>query len=187
MKNFLPQKNNAGYTLLFAVLFSSLVLSIGLSILNISQKETILSSSGIDSQQSFFAADTGIECARYWDSDGVMEPQISCSGNGTINTNSYDIINPSPYPGTKGYSFAFNLTPNDETSPCVVVSIRKEFADGFGGETTAGGGDDEEIETGVRYITTIESRGYNMGNSAANPPCFSSYSRQTERAIRVRY
>lgn len=58
---------NGGYTLLFAVLIASLVLSIGLSVFNISMKEFILSSAGRESQFAFYAADTGIECALYWD------------------------------------------------------------------------------------------------------------------------
>ena len=67
MKN--PLKSNKGYTLLFAVLVSSVVLSIGISILTISKKEFLLSASAKDSTSAFYAADTGIECAAYYDSN----------------------------------------------------------------------------------------------------------------------
>ncbi|MBL7045639.1 MAG: hypothetical protein ISR99_01215 [Parcubacteria group bacterium] len=57
---------NKGFTLLLAVLVSSLLLSIGLGIFNITIKEVLLSSIGRESQFAFYAADTGIECALYW-------------------------------------------------------------------------------------------------------------------------
>src|SRR3989344_4726894 len=56
-----------GFTLLLAALVSSIVLSLGSSIFLIAQKQVILSSLSRDSQFAFYAADTGAECALYWD------------------------------------------------------------------------------------------------------------------------
>ncbi|OGG72597.1 hypothetical protein A3A38_02905 [Candidatus Kaiserbacteria bacterium RIFCSPLOWO2_01_FULL_53_17] len=56
-----------GYALTLAIVVSSVVLSIGLSLLNIVQKELILSATGRDSQFAFYAADAGLECVLYWD------------------------------------------------------------------------------------------------------------------------
>src|SRR3989344_4229619 len=60
-------KMRRGFTLLFAMIISSIVLSIGLGIFNIALKELVLSSAARESQFAFFAADTGTECALYWD------------------------------------------------------------------------------------------------------------------------
>src|SRR3989338_2338056 len=57
----------AGFTLLLAALVGSIVLAIGSSIFVIAQKQLILSSIGRESQFAFYAADTGAECALYWD------------------------------------------------------------------------------------------------------------------------
>ncbi len=62
----LPSESR-GFTLLLAVLVSSILLSIGFAIFNILSKEVILSSSGRESQFAFYAADAGIECALYAD------------------------------------------------------------------------------------------------------------------------
>ena len=64
------KKNNykKGYTLLFSVLVSSLLLAVGISILNISKKEFLLATSARDSSSAFYAADSGIEYALYHDS-----------------------------------------------------------------------------------------------------------------------
>ncbi len=56
-----------GFTLLLAALIASIVLSLGSSIFMIAKKQITLSSLGRDSQFAFYAADTGAECALYWD------------------------------------------------------------------------------------------------------------------------
>ncbi|MEY2641077.1 MAG: hypothetical protein RL150_470 [Candidatus Parcubacteria bacterium] len=59
-----------GFTLLFAVLVSVLVLAVGASVINIALKQVILSGAGRESQYAFYAANTGVECALYWDLNG---------------------------------------------------------------------------------------------------------------------
>ena len=61
------KRNSRGFTLLLAALISSVVLSLGAAIYQLAVKELELSSLGRDSQYAFFAADTGAECALYWD------------------------------------------------------------------------------------------------------------------------
>jgi hypothetical protein len=77
-------KFNKGYTLLFAVIVSTLVLSVGISILNISKKEFLLSSSARESTKAFYAADSGLECAVYHDfiKNSFINPprEINCNG-----------------------------------------------------------------------------------------------------------
>ncbi|MCX6716828.1 MAG: hypothetical protein NTV72_02815 [Candidatus Taylorbacteria bacterium] len=54
--------NNKGYTLLYAILLSSLILVVGVSILVIGKKEIQLAAQTRASQQAIYASDTGIEC-----------------------------------------------------------------------------------------------------------------------------
>lgn len=60
-------KKEKGFTLLFAVLVSVLVLSVGASIISVALKQSILSSTGRESQFAFYAANTGLECALFLD------------------------------------------------------------------------------------------------------------------------
>ncbi len=60
-------KASAGFTLLFASLIGSLVFTIGIAILNISLKQMALSNAGRESQQAFYSADAGVECALFLD------------------------------------------------------------------------------------------------------------------------
>lgn len=56
-----------GITLLIAVILSSVILSVTLSLLDITYKQVILASSAKQSQYAFYAADSAMECVLYWD------------------------------------------------------------------------------------------------------------------------
>ncbi len=61
------QNTKGGFTLFYAALVSSLLLAIGLAILNITLKEFVLSSGARDSETAFYSADSALECALFWD------------------------------------------------------------------------------------------------------------------------
>lgn len=63
-------REKRGFVVLFALLISSIVLTISFGLLTIALKEVILSSTGRESQFGFYAADAGAECALYWDIKG---------------------------------------------------------------------------------------------------------------------
>jgi hypothetical protein len=84
MKFFKKQKNNKkekGFTLLFAVLVSTLVLAVGASIISMALRQVVLSGIGRDSQFAFYASNTGIECALYWDLNGGVVFATSSSSD----------------------------------------------------------------------------------------------------------
>ena len=56
-----------GFTTLFAILIAALLLSVGLAIFEITIKQVIFSTIVRDSNEAIYAADTGAECALYWD------------------------------------------------------------------------------------------------------------------------
>ena len=83
---------NKGFALLIAVIIATIVLTIGISIINTALKEVILASTVRNSLTSFYIADSGVECALYWDNirgnfqvDSVFAPgspptTIECAG-----------------------------------------------------------------------------------------------------------
>lgn len=103
MKLFSKQKNsykkNQGFALLFSVLLSSVLLSIGLSIFSITLKELAISTAARQSVMAFSAADSGRECALYWDTkrgqiptlkDNSVNPgSIKCGGQAISVSGSY--------------------------------------------------------------------------------------------------
>jgi hypothetical protein len=61
-------KKNRGFTIFFATLVASLALAIGIAIYDIMVRQLDLSTTVTQSQSAIFAADSGVECALYWDS-----------------------------------------------------------------------------------------------------------------------
>jgi hypothetical protein len=61
-----------GYTLLFAVLLTSVIISVAVSIMNIARKEIVLTGSSRESVIAIAAADAGIECATHYDQINVF-------------------------------------------------------------------------------------------------------------------
>lgn len=60
-------QRSKGFVLLFVIVISSIILAVTLSIMNIALKEINFSASAKDTNDAFFAADTGAECALYYD------------------------------------------------------------------------------------------------------------------------
>lgn len=99
MKNKRFQK---GFTLFVSLIVTSLLLAIAFSLSDIVLKQLIFSQSARQSQISFYAADSGAECALYWDKKNIFgtstpygafatstQPDISnVNGNGVY----YDIL-----------------------------------------------------------------------------------------------
>ena len=167
-------KNNRGYTLLFAVLVSSVVLSVGISILTISKKEFLLSSAVRESVSAFYAADSGLECAIKHDNDGDFVGPLtvapSCMG-GSVN------IIPLASSGSGQTSITtFQVKmPGNTTTACAIVTVSRYLIT-------------VDLIPNVP-VTSIESRGYNLGwdtTNSSNPRSQIS-SRRVERAIRYTY
>lgn len=106
---------NRGYTLLFAVIVSSVVLSIAASILSISRKQLTLSSLSLDSTKAAYAADAGISCAREYGHDffapldftiltsPTMKSTASLSCNGAISASWSETTNSGTLNPKSGY------------------------------------------------------------------------------------
>lgn len=85
IKNIKP--NNQGFALMMALIVIGAVISIGLTILDLSIKQISLSTDSKDSEIVFHAANAGMECAEYWATkealrfeEGETDISISCFG-----------------------------------------------------------------------------------------------------------
>ena len=59
--------NPRGFALLIAILIATVAVTLGVSLLDISYKQVILTSTAKQSRVSFYAADSALECALYYD------------------------------------------------------------------------------------------------------------------------
>jgi Tfp pilus assembly protein PilX len=106
-----------GFTLLIAVILTSVVLSVGLALLDVSVKQITLAAASRQSQYAFYNADSALECALYRDSidtfdysseptsgtfscEGVSIPYTAPSAVGNTRTTTFTI--PCPGDNTSG-------------------------------------------------------------------------------------
>ena len=129
-----------GYTLLFAVIVSVLLLSIGAFILSVSRKEAILASSSRDSIYAFYAADSGLECAvenLANLSTSTSNGSISCGSNSTgSNISSFTKTSATDTHGVYGTTTFYVLTGSSASasskyqsgvSSCAMVQVGQEY------------------------------------------------------------
>ncbi|OHB02496.1 MAG: hypothetical protein A3F53_01755 [Candidatus Zambryskibacteria bacterium RIFCSPHIGHO2_12_FULL_48_10] len=146
-----------GFTLFLAVVVMGTLLLIATGITALAVKQSLISVSGRESQIAFYAADTGLECALYWD---VKNPSGSSafdpSTSSTINCNqdANNGGNQWVVGGSSASTFTMTFLPDPS---CAIVTVTKLTGN----------------------ATRIESLGYNTCNSES--------SRRVERAIRATY
>ena len=194
------QKNKlnvrAGFTLFVSMIVASLLLAVGFSIGNIILKQLLLSGSGKDSQVAFYAADSGVECAQFWDTKDAMGESLVGEGpfasstkidDTTIKCGSSATTSPSKLSSvgddnaTSTLIIDYSDIPGEKYQACAQVQIEKGFA-----LVDVGGSSPENLP-----FTKITSRGYNSGYVAAsgiNPAhCDTTNPRTVERGLFVQY
>lgn len=156
MKFFVANKQR-GFAMLYTVVIISLILTISLSISNVSYKQTILSSLAKDSQTAFYQADAGAECGLYYDIVLNQFPRGTAVGGApatiTCGTSVLDLV---PSESSTNYFVYRSLSAIQGTSCFTVVFDKVTDA------TKA----------------TIDARGNNRCDVGP---------RQVERAVRVQY
>lgn len=180
-KKYSEQNNKAGFTLFIALVVTGLLLAIGFSIGNIVFKQIVLASTGKESQLAFFAADSGAECALFWDrkdSGGVsvidgsfatsslitqgISTDISCGGQ-YISVTGRDVDVVTQRDATTTFSVDFSkVAGQTEYRACARVTV---------------------IKSGP--YTQIDSRGYNTFFNEGD--CDISNPRTLERGIQLNY
>lgn len=184
-----------GYTLLFAIIVASIVLSIAAFILSASRKQFILSSAARDSTVAIYAADSGIQCAvegyNHHDIPGDFEGDLA-SGTPLVGPRpmvcndlavprTYTTFAPSPdlglfvgraadgtdYVAYRSSEAIYPLANNT----CAIVVIY----DGY------------DTSNAHSHKLIIESRGYNIANSGPCAAGTTANPRAVERTIRLYY
>lgn len=165
MKGYIKEQ---GFTLFIAIVVTASLLLVSTGIISLAVKEAFLTSAARESQHAFYAADTGIECAIYWDIknpgglsafDTGSQTNINCNAD-SANTQEGK-TNPTPQAvggpsGISTFTITFLKSPPVPNTPCAVVTVTK-----------------------IGNTTKIESLGYNT--------CDPTNPRRVERAVRVRY
>jgi len=170
-----------GFTIFFATLVAALALAVGVAIYDITVRELAISAIQTDSQEAIYAADSGVECALYWDSkmstttnpsgsafatstadtESVTSGEVFCNGQDIVAGSSYFSPTVSwtvvPTGSSATTTFQFSLG-KSVSSPCARVTV---------------------LKYGNPSATTINAYGHNT--------CDNSNPNQLERELQVTY
>jgi hypothetical protein len=171
-----------GFALLMTILVVGVIISISLSVLDLSIKQIRLSTNAKDSEVAFHAAYGGVECARYWrktsalamETGGAISPQcFEVATDGSVEIESITA-------GVSGdglvflyqYRFTWGVAPNQKCSQ-ITTLVASSTALGAGltipNVNTLVPGyrpGDKQCAAGER-CTILSSRGYNRPCSTA--------------------
>lgn len=177
--NLQVHTRESGFALLIALIVVGVVLSVGLTILDVSIKQVRLSTNAKESEIAFHAANAGMECARYIRRDQSADMEIgqditpSCF-NGTVYNNTHNSpVSTNPADGGV-YGYQYRITWGESGAQrCTEVYTLIISTEGDGGGITVAGGDligeipgypasggDKDCEAGAQ-CTIISVQGYN--------------------------
>jgi type II secretory pathway pseudopilin PulG len=116
--NMNKQSSESGFALLMTLIVVGVVLSIGMSILELSIKQVRLSTIAKESETAFNAANAGLECARYWRRKSFVEMENGapitpfCFGPGNApDSNAIDSVTPTLLAGSDdGEAFLYEYS-----------------------------------------------------------------------------
>jgi type II secretory pathway pseudopilin PulG len=167
---YTTHNTTSGFTLLFSILVATMVVAIGATIISIAIRQTILSGTSRESQYAFYAANTVLECAYYWDTvdleefEGKFVFPAPDTDDGLIDSNDQSIVTCSGVniiTGAENDNNAWvqNLG-NGETTFYLKITNQVSLTDipsyAYCAEATV------KKENDGRVIkTTIEAKGYN--------------------------
>lgn len=162
--------------LLFAVILSAIILAISLGVSNITFRELTFSTSAQATNDAFYAADVGAECALYYDlnrifagdSNGLVfafgYPGIQVYTPCAANSGGVNLNNGQGSPQPPPWEFTL-LSLGTSGRSCVIVTVEKNG-------------------TSPNFSTRIISRGYSTGGNA---DCDTNEPNRVERVIEVNY
>ena len=148
----------SGFTVFVALIVTGTLLLISSAVVNLAVKQSRISASGRESQDAYYAADTGMECALYWDvknPSGASAFATSTSSTIYCNKDANNLGNQWTVGG--GYTSVIDRINFLPDPYCAIVTVNK----------------------GMDGSTQIESMGYNT--------CAEDASRRVERAVRASY
>ncbi len=160
-------QKNKGFTLLVAIVVTSMLLLVSFVVVDVALKQLIVANSDQQSQYAFYNADSGIECASYWDLKGGAISAFATSTPGTLTCNNQTVTTGSETVPTVPSQASF-VGGGGNGNPTSTFSIN--FATGCAIVT---------VTKSSNGATTISSRGYNT--------CDTSASRRFERGVTLSY
>lgn len=179
MNRLSPQ--NKGFLLIYAVLISGIILTVGVGIIGTTLRTLQLASNGRESVRAFFAADAAVECVLHWD---LAYDTEHVGGNPRTSTPfATSTASTAPSPGiycvtnTNDISTSWQITEQTPTTATTKFDLR--FVDGDGVSVNDPFAKVTVSKTNGGGNTEIIAEGFNSPDE--------TYARRVQRTLKVSY
>lgn len=159
------KQNSRGFTLLLAIIVSSIALAIGITIANLTLKQFLLSGVSRDSEMAFSAANAAVECLRYYDISLADGNTFDVPGDGSAQAEVANIqcfgqaLNNLESEAVSGDEQRFQATWGTQNT-CTDFSIYKFYSTSGDEDINVDGVSAGTCPEGAE-CTVIKARGYN--------------------------
>lgn len=162
-KTRIKKSKKKGISLVVALIMTTLLLAISMSIGNIILRQLRITNTSTNSQSAFYAADSALECALYWDTqtDGTIAGSFDVAIFGTTTTHQTGSLNPIRCGVNSESPMSFVKTANDSSNAIATTTFDIDY-----GNTCA---HVEIVKNPNR--TVISTRGYNTGAKSDDSGC----------------
>lgn len=168
-------KSQKGVTLLLAVLVASIALSVGVGIFSLLFSQLEIAGTSKDSITAYYAANSGAECALYWELLATKNPDIenpfaftTGPSSNTIRCNNiiYDNVGGpnscTTSPCVSGRSEIPLGFSDANAKNCARVVVEKEFKDGFLRTDLMSFGENRELCNESNFVPRLVQQGIEM-------------------------
>lgn len=141
-----------GFTALTAAIIASVMLTIGIAVLNITIKEVRLSSFARSSTDAFYTAGSGVECALFWDARGAFATSSDSDYDASVECFDEDSTGLNVVSTANSATTEFDIS-NTSTDTCATVRIAKDSNGTIiesRGYSTCNTGSSRRLERGLR-------------------------------------
>lgn len=181
----LHNPSETGFALLMTLIVVGVVISVGLSILDLSIKQVRLSTNARDSEIAFHAANAGMECAQFWRRNQASRVEIGesitpgCFGSGASSNIKTNLTNTNVTGDGEAFKYDFSFTWGTPSRCSTITLIVASSTESGTGVTITGmdglsglvqgypDGTTKTCVAGAR-CTVASVRGYNRACDAIN-------------------
>ena len=168
-------RKQEGFALLLTLIVVSVLVAIGLTVLDLSVKQIRLSTNAKESETAFHAANAGVECGRYWrrvasstmEAGGTISP--TCFSVTASNISPSSIVSSPPNAAFKyDYEFSWGAKPRcTKVSSLVIAAIATTTVNNMQ-DYFSGYPEDSKVCTAGERCTVLSVRGYNRACTTAS-------------------
>lgn len=145
-------RHHRGFALLIALVLTSVILALGMALIDIAYKQVVLASSAKNSQYAFYNADSALECALYYDQkQGAFFYNSTWNGTVTCSNLAVNMNPPNQTPSARTTTFSIPCASGGTSADVTIIKDPSNNTNIFAtGYSSCSANDPTRIERGLK-------------------------------------